>query len=56
MNRRDGLKSLLHQLLAEEFTECVQNDAIADTKEKMKRGRHDALWVDRKETRVLWME
>ena len=56
MNRRDGLKSLLHQLLAEEFTECIEDDAIADTKEKMKRGRHDALWVDGEERRVIAVE
>src|SRR3954454_23713501 len=46
MESCDSLECLLHHLLAQQLTERIQNNAIADAEEKMERSRHDTLAVD----------
>jgi len=42
----DGSKCRLHTFLAQQLTERIQNDAVADAEEEVERSRYDALGRD----------
>ena len=50
MDGFDRLQGLLDQLLREEFTEGLENDAVADAEEEMERSWYDAIRIDGENT------
>lgn len=46
MDGCDALQCRLDTLLAQQFAECIENDAIADAEEEMERSGNDALRWD----------
>jgi len=53
MDGRHLLECLLDELLAEQLTEYLKDDAITDAEEEMEWGRDDALGIDGEEGGML---
>jgi hypothetical protein len=52
MNSLHLLQCLLNKLLREEFTECIENDTIADAEEEMERCWNNTIRWDGEERRM----
>lgn len=48
----DALQRCFDALFAQQFAECIEDDAIANAKEEVERSRHDVLRRDREERRM----